>query len=155
MIRVLSFSIAGALGACSGGAGPASPGQSTGKAPTSDQLVAMVRTSKLPNACGSSEAATLGAEYAAQAKTMQTSSKEMSVAFVERGDCKPASAHDSGIANAVPEAAWYCTVSASPDWDKVKKQPGEEEGGTNFSVGFALDSGGTIVAKSVHCVAAG
>jgi hypothetical protein len=128
------------------------------ESPSSSALVQLVRASNLPGgACaGSTGQATLGGAYSDQAKAMQTLAKVLSVPFVETGECKAATVDDpSRQAKAVSSAVWYCTVLASPNWDKVKRNPGDEEGGTNFSVGFALDSSGAIVAESLHCVAAG
>jgi len=76
-----------------------------------------VRSSKLPNAhCDASQQLTLAAAYVEQARSMEKTAKELSVGFVEHGECKPANASDATrIAKNVPQAVWYCTVTASPD----------------------------------------
>ncbi|NUO50486.1 MAG: hypothetical protein HOV80_16650 [Polyangiaceae bacterium] len=148
------------LGACAGADEGAKPGStaSTGKAPSSDALVEMVRTSKLPESgcSGPTPKPSLGVAYVDQAAALEVMSKNLEVPFVQTGECKPSTEEDvSRVAQTVSQAVWYCTVSASPDWEKVKRGPGEEEGGASFEVGFGLDADGVIVPDSVKCVAPG
>jgi hypothetical protein len=152
--------VASILGACAGagdGSKPAST-PSTGGPPSSDVLVEMVRTSKLPESgcSGPTVKPSLGVAYGDQATLMKDMAKNLEVPFVELGECKPSTEEDlSRLAQTVSEAVWYCTVTASPDWAKVKRGPDEEEGGTSFAVGFGLDADGAIVPDSVKCVAPG
>jgi hypothetical protein len=148
------------LGACAGAGDGAKPGStpSTGGPPTSEALVEMVRTSNLPESgcSGPSPKPSLGVAYVDQAAALEVMAKNLEVPFVQAGECKPSTEEDiSRIAQTVSQAVWYCTVSASPDWDKVKRGPGEEEGGATFDVGFGLDADGLIVPDSVKCVLPG
>jgi len=167
-MRTLSLSLLSfALFACGGASSSTPPASSEGGAavviagspPTSDALVAAIRAAKIPpgSSCGGMQQASLGEEYVAQAKSMQELATSVKVPFVEGGECKPASQEDtSRLAATVPGAAWYCVVHASPDWSKAPApKEGEEEGGTNFAMGFALDNRGILLPDSLHCVAAG
>ncbi|NUP08070.1 MAG: hypothetical protein HOW73_18645 [Polyangiaceae bacterium] len=148
------------VSACSGASDGAKPAASEpgNAAPSSDALVEMVRTSKVPGTecAGPTSESTLGGAYAAQVTSLKEMADRLKIGLIEEGSCKPASEEDvSRLAKSVPQAVWYCNVGATPDYSKLQQQPGEEEIGTNFSVGFALDSAGAIIPASLTCVAAG